>query len=339
MIIKDYNFQQFLENIPTEKKIFLLHGTLISKIWYYRKLLELKLVGPKALQQMKLVLVDKSTIQKDKDNLLNEIKTRSFFGDKKAVVVNDISDKDIGLIEGILDDYDIEDHYLILTSGYLNQNSKIRKLIEGDIKSCAIGFYPSEVSERDIENQLKSLKINVNDKVVIKKLRDLSSVYDFLEFKQELKKLFLLKSFDQKPLSQEEVESVFSQEVSKNERKLFDFLLEKKEELIVDFFSNYPGEIKNPNSFFISANNQFNVLHRMKNTDDKSFSFLKKVWPPVLGKNKEKFFNIMKYWTKSSIEDALLILKKAELRTRKNSKLSNKKIISFAFLEICLLNK
>ena len=110
MIIKDYNFQQFLENIPTEKKIFLLHGTLISKIWYYRKLLELKLLGPKALQKMKLVLVDKSTIQKDKDNLLNEIKTRSFFGDKKAVVVNDISDKDIGLIKGILDDYDIEDH-------------------------------------------------------------------------------------------------------------------------------------------------------------------------------------------------------------------------------------
>ena len=339
MIIKDYNFQQFLENIPTEKKIFLLHGTLISKIWYYRKLLELKLVGPKALQQMKLVLVDKSTIQKDKDNLLNEIKTRSFFGDKKAVVVNDISDKDIGLIKGILDDYDIEDHYLILTSGYLNQNSKIRKLIEGDIKSCAIGFYPSEFSERDIENQLNSFKICVNDKVVIKKLRDLSSVYDFLEFKQELKKLFLLKSFDKKPLSQDEVESVFSQEVSKNERKLFDFLLEKKEELIVDFFSNYPGEIKNPNSFFMSANNQFNVLYRMKNTDDKSFSFLKKVWPPVLGKNKEKFLNIMKYWTKSSIEDALLILKKAELRARKNSKLSSKKIISFAFLEICLLNK
>ena len=88
----------------------------------------------------------------------------------------------------------------------------------------------------------------------------------------------------------------------------------------------------------MSANNQFNVLYRMKNTDDKSFLF-KKVWPPVLGKNREKFLNIMKYWTSSSIEDALLILKKAELRTRKNSKLSSKKVISFAFLEICLLNK
>ena len=339
MIIKDHNFQQFLKNIPTEKKIFLLHGSLISKIWYYRKLLEFKLVGPKALQQMKLVLIDRSILQKDKDIVLNEIKTRSFFGDKKAVVVNDINDKDVSIIREILDNFDIEDHYLILTSGYLNQNSKIRKLVEEDINSCATGFYPSELSERDIESQLKSFEISVNDKEVIKKLRDLSSVYDFLEFKQELKKLFFFKSFDKKPLSQEEVESVFSQEVSKNERKLFDFLLEKKEDLIVDFFSNYPGEIKNPNSFFVSANNHLRVLFRMINTDDKSFAFLKKVWPPVLGKNKEKFLNIMKYWTKSSIEDALLILKEAELRTRKNSKLSHKKIISFAFLEICLLNK
>ena len=81
-----------------------------------------------------------------------------------------------------------------------------------------------------------------------------------------MKKLFFFKSFDKKPLSQEEVESVFSQEVSKNERKLFDFLLEKKEDLIVDFFSNYPGEIKNPNRFFVSANNHLKVLFRMINT-------------------------------------------------------------------------
>ena len=60
MIIKDYNFKDFIENIPKDKKVFLLHGTLSSKIWYYRKLLELKLVGPKALEKMRLVFLDKN---------------------------------------------------------------------------------------------------------------------------------------------------------------------------------------------------------------------------------------------------------------------------------------
>mgnify|MGYP001321293303 CR=1 FL=1 len=54
MIIKDYKFQEFIDNIPFEKKVFLLHGSVNSKIWYFRKLLENKLVGPRALEQMKL---------------------------------------------------------------------------------------------------------------------------------------------------------------------------------------------------------------------------------------------------------------------------------------------
>ena len=156
--------------------------------------------------------------------------------------------------------------------------------------------------------------------------------------KQELKKLYLFKSSDKKPLTQEEIENVFSLEISSNEKKLFDFLLEKKENFIVDFFSNYSGEIKNPSSFILNATNQFVVLHRMFTTEDKSFSFLKKVWPPILGRNREKFIRNMKFWKKSSIEEALFILRETELKIRNNSKLSTKRIISFAFLNICLLN-
>ena len=46
----------------------------------------------------------------------------------------------------------------------------------------------------------------------------------------------------------------------------------------------------------------------------------------------------MKLWRKSSIEEALFILRETELKIRNNSKLSAKRIISFAFLNICLLN-
>ncbi len=148
----------------------------------------------------------------------------------------------------------------------------------------------------------------------------------------------MFKSSDIKPLTQEEIENVFSLEISSNEKKLFDFLLEKKEIFIVDFFSNYSGEIKNPSSFILNATNQFNVLYRMFTTEDKSFSFLKKVWPPILGKTKEKLIRNMQFWNKSSIEEALFILRETELKIRNNSKLSAKRITSFAFLNICLLN-
>ena len=78
MIISDHKFQEFINNIPFEKKVFLLHGTLYSKIWYFRKLLENKLVGPRALEQMKLVFIDRSLIHKDK-NINTSTHTYSLF--------------------------------------------------------------------------------------------------------------------------------------------------------------------------------------------------------------------------------------------------------------------
>ena len=96
---------------------------------------------------MKLVFLDKNQIQKDKEVILNEIKTRSFFGDKKVILVNEISDKETNNIKNILENIDIEDHYLILTAGYLGQKSSLRKLLENDSKSCSIGFYSYELNE------------------------------------------------------------------------------------------------------------------------------------------------------------------------------------------------
>ena len=73
-------------------------------------------------------------------------------------MVNDISDKDIGLIKGILDDYDIEDHYLILTSGYLNQNSKIRKLIEEILNHVPLVFILQNLAKEILKTSLNHLK-------------------------------------------------------------------------------------------------------------------------------------------------------------------------------------
>ena len=62
-------------------------------------------------------------ILKDKDILNTELKTRSFFGDQKVVIIEDVTDRDNVYINDILETVDIDDHYLILTSGYLAQNS------------------------------------------------------------------------------------------------------------------------------------------------------------------------------------------------------------------------
>ena len=64
---------------------------------------------------------------------------------------------------------------------------------------------------------------------------------------------------------------------------------------------------------------------------------LRTIWPPVLGKNKERLINSSKSWTINSVEKAIKVLKKMDLTLKKSSKISTKALLISGFLEICLL--
>ena len=337
MKLHESNLVQFLRNLPESKKVFLLHGTVESKVLYYRKVLETKLLGKQARKEMRLVTLDRALLIQDKTLLLNEIKTRSFFGEQKGILLENISDKDVPIIVETLNTLEEEDPFLILTAGFLNQSSKLRKLIEANISSCAIGFYQTEMSSMEISNILKKWQVKVTENSVIDALRDFSKTYDFLEFRQELKKLAFFKSFDDKPLSLNELECVFSSESNPDEKKLVDFLIQKSTSPIIDYFQNYGSTIKNPTSIILKANNQFKILHKILCHEDDMSGVLRTIWPPLLGKNKERLINTSKSWTINSVEQAIKVLKKMDLALKKSSKISTKAMLISGFLEICLL--
>lgn len=304
---------------------------------YYRKVLETKLLGKQARKEMRLVTLDRALLIQDKTLLLNEVKTRSFFGEQKGILLENISDKDVPIIVETLNTLEEADPFLILTAGFLNQSSKLRKLIEASISSCAIGFYQTEMSSMEISNILKKWQVKVTENSVIDALRDFSKIYDFLEFRQELKKLAFFKRFDDKPLSLNELECVFSSESNPDEKKLVDFLIQKSTSPLIDYFQNYGSTIKNPISIILKANNQFKILHKILCHEDDMSLVLRTIWPPLLGKNKERLINTSKSWTINSVEQAIKVLKKMDLALKKSSKISTKALLISGFLEICLL--
>ena len=337
MKLHESNLVQFLGNLPESKRVFLLHGTVESKILYYRKVLETKLLGKQARKEMRLITLDRTLLIKEKTLLLNEVKTRSFFGGQKGILLENISDKEVPIILETLNTFEEEDPFLILTAGFLNQSSKLRKLIESNISSCAIGFYQTEMSTAEISNILEKWQVKVTENSVIDALRDFSKIYDFLEFRQELKKLAIFKSFDDKPLSLNELESVFSSESNPDEKKLVNFLIQKSTSPIIDYFQNHGSTIKNPVSIILRANNQFKILHKILCHEDDMYGVLKTIWPPILGKNKERLIHTSKSWTANSVEKALKVLKEMDLTLKKNSKISAKALVISGFLKICLL--
>ena len=59
---------------------------------------------------------------KEKTLLLDEVKTRSFFGGQKGILVENISDKEVPIILETLNIFEEKDPFLILTAGFLNHH-------------------------------------------------------------------------------------------------------------------------------------------------------------------------------------------------------------------------
>ena len=75
------------------------------------------------------------------DNFINQIKNKSFFDDKKIIIISRSTEKIFKTIENLLDD-DYEDTKIIINAGILEKKSKLRNNFEKNKKLVCIPVYP-----------------------------------------------------------------------------------------------------------------------------------------------------------------------------------------------------
>ena len=87
---------------------------------------------------------EEKEILNNKDNFFSNVLNKSFFSEKKIIIINRISEKIIDIIES-LEDKDISDAKIILVSGSLDKRSKLRNLFEKSKNLIIIAVYPDEL--------------------------------------------------------------------------------------------------------------------------------------------------------------------------------------------------
>ena len=75
------------------------------------------------------------------DNFINQIKNKSFFDDKKIIIISRSTEKIFTIIENLLDD-NYEDTRIIINAGILEKKSKLRNNFEKNKKLVCIPVYP-----------------------------------------------------------------------------------------------------------------------------------------------------------------------------------------------------
>jgi hypothetical protein len=138
----------YFTNPDTSHTAILIYGADTMRVALRRQELLKALIGDNAEEEMRLTRISGSDLRSDPALLLDGLKASGFFPGLRAVFVEGATDTNSAVIDAAMQDWQMGDAILVLTSYQLNARSKLRKLIENNSNSVAIGIYNDPPNEK-----------------------------------------------------------------------------------------------------------------------------------------------------------------------------------------------
>ena len=277
---------------------------------------------------------DEQEILKNENIIFNIIKTKSFFDDKKLIIINRTTDKIFKIIEQI-SQTDLKDVNLVLVSNILDKKSKLRNFFEKDNQIVCVPFYKDNDQSliNIILNFCQNKKINIsqqNINLIIQKTNGSRQ-----SIKNELEKIESY-SLSKKSISEEDILKIVNVTENHDISSLVDYCLTKDKRKIV--------EILNDNNFmldevikiirvFLAKSKRLQILiteAEKINSIDRAIAEHK---PPIFWKDKNMVKKQLQIWKKNNIIELIYKINSIELITKKNSLNSLNILLDFIFSE------
>ncbi len=280
---------------------------------------------------------DEQEVLKNENIIFDIIKTKSFFEDKKLIIINRSTDKIFKLIEQISKE-NLSDVNLVLISHILEKKSKLRTFFEKDNRVACVPFYKDNDQSliNIILNFCQNKKINIsqqNINLIIQKTNG-----NRQSIKNELEKIESY-SLSKKTISEEDILKIINVTENHDISSLVDYCLTKDKKKIV--------EILNDNNFaldevikiirvFLAKSKRLQILItevEKTNSIDRAIAEHK---PPIFWKDKNMVKRQLQIWKKNKIIELIYKINSIELLTKKNSLNSLNILLDFIFSETAL---
>ena len=321
MIIKEF---QINKKIIDNHNFFLFYGI--------NEGLKDEIIQSKFKNQKEISFKSTSEVDvlKNVSTFFDEITSKSFFDNKKIILINNVTNKLLNIIEQILEKK-IFDITFILNAGLLDKKSKIRNLFETNKNLICIPFYEDKVIT--IENLIKQFFISNKVKV-----------------SQEIINLIINKSSGNRKILQNELKKIEPYLINKSDIKLDELkiLLNSNEELNISDLVNY-CLLKNERKtlFLLNENNFYTedmiiivrtFLSKVKklltirnNKNDNIENLIDHFKPPIFWKEKPIIKEQLSKWSNKSLFYLLEKINKTEYLIKANQNNSKNILLNFIF--------
>ena len=311
MILKTFDLEKLNFN---KYKIFLLYGENQGfKTEVIENIFKKKIEGTNYCYEENEVL-------NNQENFFNNILSKSFFENKKLIIVTRVSEKSKNIIEEIIE-RKIKDITLVLNANILEKNSKIRIFFEKNKNTVCVPFYRDNNQTlvgmvnhffRDNKIQISQQTINL----IVDRCRG-----DRQNLNNELKKIesFII---NKKIINIEDLVKLTNLAENYTVSELIDNCLAKNKKKTINILNenNYLLEdcililrtllIKSKRLLQLCLENK-----NIKNIDSVVSSFK----PPIFWKDKEIVKQQVKNWSYNNVENLIYKINEIELLIKKNS--------------------
>ena len=273
---------------------------------------------------------DENEILKNTDSFKNEILNRSFFENKKLIIISRVTDKIFKIIEEIID-LNLDDVSIILKANVLEKKSKIRNFFEKKKETICIPFYEdnSQTLSMITNNFLREKNIQLsqqNINIIVERCNG-----DRINLKNELEKISALSKTNKKINSDEiikltnlaenfSISDLVDSSLVKNKRRTLNIINE----------NNFVNEdnILILRIYLTKLKRLLRILTdvEIKKDVDLVISTFK---PPVFWKDKELIKKQIKIWSKKRVQNLIIKTNDLELKIKKYPSNSNNLITNF----------
>ena len=311
MIIKTYQLEKIKKN---QSNFYLLYG---ENEGYKNQIIKDVLTTN---FKKNINRYEESEIINNFDNFVTQITNKSFFEEKKIIIISRVTDKIYKYFEDIIA-RNIDDTHIIFNAGILDKKSKLRANFEKDESLICIPFYSDDNNTlgKLANNFFREKKISISQETInllVEKCRG-----DRENLKNELLKIEIY-SKNKKNISSQEINKLTNLAQNYSHSELADYCLSKNLKKVI--------HILNENNY--STDDSVAILRVMlaktkrliklkeatknQNSIDDAISNYK---PPIFWKDKEIVKLHMKYWGLKSTNELIFKLNEIELIIKKQT--------------------
>ena len=263
---------------------------------------------------------DEEEIFNNYNNFINELSNRSFFDDRKIIIISRASEKINSFIEDIRD-RDVKDVKVIINSKPLDKKSKLRANFEKDKQLICIAFYQDDnstlaniASKFFAENKIPISREMLN--FLVERCRG-----DRINLNNEISKIESF-MFDKKKISINEILKLTNLAENYSFSELADACLSnnRKKTLLIINENNFTSEdCVTIIRIFLNKAKRIFELKKMEQENKSIDECLTNYKPAIFWKDKEIVKQQIRHWSMEKIQNLIIFVNELELLIKKEN--------------------